>query len=387
MPEITEDELETTTPASPEASDSEQDDTPEPSADDAGGSDYDPLTHGLEDEDAADDGAFSADRPRGPDGKFIEKDKAAPPTEETPPTSGLSGVAAASEAAGAPPSEPIAPWVANLYGEEAAPIPGALYKPGHGVFVPEAELGTLTALVARGRRYDEFKRERQDAAKYVESAVAPVQAEAKVMGSVLAATVLNPDWITQAALDPQGAIREIALSLREQHLELREQFRTPQPPTPQTTGEASEVDPYDAHATIRAEVTDLLRLPDYHGVFAPQDVQAMERRLSTLHPFVQDESGRWFLDRQVVRELLDTAAESRRLLARDRQTTQAQQAAQVAAKRNQQVTATTTPTPKPGAKAKTAARPKTAAFEGDPWDNPALSFEERKAAWEKAHFG
>lgn len=386
-----EDELTTTVTSE------QSDDTPDRplSDEDAGGAataESDPYEDGLDDDLDAEpseetgesdeaQGAAEDGRPRNPDGTFAPKG-AAPPTEGD----GQRGGAAqpVPEAAGAIPDPGPAPtpWVANLYGQDAEPIPGALYKPGHGVFVPETQLGALTALVARGSKYEEFRRERQEAARQVEQAVAPVEFEAKTLAGIVA-QFLQPTFYEQFGLTPdlaQPYIQELQFRLREAALERREKFGTAQA-IRQTTGPVqAELDPYDAQATVRAEVAEVVRQADYHGLFSDADVQALGSRLTALNPFVQDESGNWYLDRQVVTEAIALAAEPKRAFVRERQAQQAKQQASTAADRNRRVTGTATP-----AKLKPTAPAKPDTFSGDPWDNPALSKEERRALWLKAH--
>ncbi len=376
MPPMT-DEDERTTTASPPQDEPETSTETEsqPVTDDAGSSDV--YTADLDDDDAAEQA----------EGDGEAEDAEAQPTEGDGETGEASG--AVPEAAGATPEppkvDPPQPWRANLYGQEAEPIPGALYKPGVGVLVPEAKLGQLTALVARGAKYEEFKRERQDAARAVEQAVAPVQFEAQALAEVVG-QFLSPEFYAQFGLTPDLAepyIKDLQFRLREKALERREKFGTTAGSRPTTDAPAgAELDPYDAQATVQAEVAEVLKQADYHGVFSASDVQAIGSRLTALNPFVQDEQGHWYLDRKAVAEAIALAAEPRRQLAAERQAQEAQRQASEAAKRNRAVTGQTTPTP-----AKRPAPKAVSSFDGKPWENPALSRDERRALWLKAHGG
>jgi hypothetical protein len=364
-----------TTTATDEQDETTTPETPLPETEDAGSDVY---TDDLDEQDAEEQAEDAS----------AEPETEAPTTEGDGETGAASGAVPEASGATPAPEAPVEPppvaWRANLYGQDAEPIPGALYKPGIGVLVPEAHIGTLTALVARGSKYEEFKRERQSAAKAIEQAVAPVQFEAQALAEVVS-QFLSPDFYAQLGLTPDLAepyIKDLQFRLREKALERREKFgpggaRATTAPTDEAT-----LDPYDAQATIGAEVTDLLQHPDYHGVFSAADVQAIGRRLTALNPFVQDAEGQWYLDREAVKAAVELAAEPRRVALKERQANATRQQVQAVAQRNAKVTGQTTPAARPAAAPKPAAPP---SWDGEPWENPALSREEKREAWLKAH--
>lgn len=159
--------------------------------------------------------------PRQPDGRFAERPTE--PTAEAQPD-------AEPEGEGEPSAEPdpdIVPWVLETQtrGEPTRiEIPGALYKPGQGVFIPDTPeaQGQFRQMLVRGARYERVQQQNAQLREQLTAGVTRHQLENQAMAAVLK-DVLNPDFITQAALDPEMTIERLQLKLQRAALDLERQ--------------------------------------------------------------------------------------------------------------------------------------------------------------------
>jgi hypothetical protein len=369
---------------------------------------FDPMTHGLEDEDAPSDlvdpnvspesdvptpevKVDEKGRVRAQDGKFAKK----PEPKPTAPPETPESVPAPDEGPEAATPAPVEdapknqPWRPNVYGQEVELLPGALVSPDGHVFIPKDQAATLQALVARGTKYDEVKQMRQQLAKEREQMTAPLKAETQALAELLSSTLFDDNWMLQYAIDPDAAKREVSYRLREAQLTLREQFGQPSvtPPTPPSNGPSAPsepLDPYDAELGLTGWLeNDILSLPEYHGLFSASDKSAIVSRLMAVEPFAFVNGG-WAIDQMVARQLIDALAEAPKRERAIKAQQEKDRKASEAARRNAAAV------PKPTEPAKAAPTPKAATPNDDyadqPWNNPALDRHERAALYRK-HLG
>lgn len=113
------------------------------------------------------------------------------------------------------PTADVVDWSFRAYGQDI-PVPGAKYKPGHGAFIPEETLGNVRQLIARGMKYEKVQHEREQ----LKQGLLARELEAKAVVEVLT-PLLNPERLTQAALNPDLTIKELTLALKERQLDLQ----------------------------------------------------------------------------------------------------------------------------------------------------------------------
>jgi hypothetical protein len=317
------------------------------------------------------------------DGKFASK-------QPTPEAAASVQAEVAAQAAEAPKADPITPWKPNIYGQEVELIPGAKFHPDHGLLIPKDQIPNATALMARGTKYGETQEARQKFAQEREQIVGAAKYENELMGSILNTTVLNAEWVLQAATDPQWAEREIKTMLREANLALKEKYGSsalaqPAAAEAKPQNDPGELDPYDAELGLRGWINETLNTPEYHGLFKDSERDAMVRRLMTITPFAKHE-GKWALDTLVAQQFIDALAEAPRREQAWRAEQEKKQAADAAAKRNANAVPKPTATPKPAAPAKKSAK-SPPDYTEKPWLDPSLSREEKREALMRSTIG
>lgn len=202
-----------------------------------------------------------------PDGTVASKDEvekaraAVPPPVETPP--------AAPEAP--KPEEPaVEPLQWLAYGKPVE-IPGAQYKPGHGVFIPDASVPALRQAWARGHeRYPTVVNENAELREALQQTFTRREAEAnaviEVLGSFLSSEQAFQQFLEQAQQAPGLALREIRAALKEKQVELGAQVKEPAAHlvTPQ-------VDPGEVAEALTDELEETFRSPEFRGRFTPKE--------------------------------------------------------------------------------------------------------------------
>lgn len=320
------------------------------------------------------------------DGKFASKQ----PTKEAEES--VKQEVAAAEAATQPAkTDPVVPWKPNIYGQEMELIPGAKFHPEHGVLIPPAQIGQLTAFLARGTKYDEVKNARQQFAQEKEQIIGAAKYENELMGSILNSTVLNAEWVLQAATDPHWAEREVKTMLREANIALKEKYGSsalanPTPPETKPQNDPGELDPYDAELGLRGWVNETLNSPDYHGLFRDSDKEAIVRRLMTVSPFAKHE-GQWALDTLIAQQFIDALAEAPRREQALKAEQEKQEAARQAAKRNAAAVPKPTAPPTPPKAKPSKAIKSPPDYSEKPWLDPSLSREEKREALIRSQLG
>lgn len=273
----------------------------------------------------------------------------------------------------------VEPFRANIYGKDVEAIPGALTNANGDVFIPAAQVGLLNQRLAHATKYPEVQQMRQERAKERQTYAKREEFQGQKFAEIMAATLLNPEWMTWAAQSEQNfatAQLQIKTRLEAAQVEMARQFGAL--PTTKEEASAPPLDLYEGEAAVTSLLDELLASSDYHGLTA-DDKQAVMQTLRQrdvplfhLHP----EQG-WLLDERPVRALLDARRASR-------STTPAKPAtppkAEQAARRNANAV------PKPTVPAKPAPKPDAPKdkYADKPWDNPGLSFAEKQKLWRKA---
>ena len=277
----------------------------------------------------------------------------------------------------APVVQPNTPWTPRIYDSEREIIPGALRSPTGDVFIPANQVGQLTALVARGDKYAEIPQMRQQFAQREQQLSGRLQFEGEKYGEILKNTLLNPDFLQRASQDPATAIREVRLMVQEAALESREQFGVlPQTTEAQGTDMGGGLDQYEGVGAVHGLLDEIFQSPDYHGVLKDSDREAIinDLRATDVPLFVFDPNQGWLLDERPIR--LATKLHGDRVRAM-----RPNPPADAANRRN---AAALPPTTAPAANKPKAAAASEDKYRDKPWDNPALSFNERKKAFHKA---
>lgn len=276
------------------------------------------------------------------------------------------------------------PWTPNVFGKEMPLIPGALDKPGVGILIPESGRAALTMLTARGHRWPEIQAQRQEHAAAIQREQERTSYYSEQFTQIVKDTLLNPEWMAWASTDPQTfstAKMQVETRLRSATVDATQRFGAipAKGDSTATTGEG--LDLYEATGAITDYLDELIGSDQ---TFAGLDKNAVVAELTrqrvpvfTDHP----EHGP-LLDTRPVRIIAENIALRNRATARP--------AVDPAAGRNAAAVATTTPRKPVGA---APARPKATTtpadqkqdprYEGREQDNPALSLDERRAAYYK----
>lgn len=167
------------------------------------------------------------------------------------------------------PAADVVDWSFRAYGQELS-VPGAKYKPGHGAFIPEESLAMTRQLIARGIKYEKVQAERE---RLTQGLLAR-ELEAKAVVEVLA-PLLDPQRLTEAALNPDYTIKELRLALKERQLQLQQEHgqRLVQPDA--TQDEAEFVG--QVQEQIDSTLTEIIQsVPDIKAVLT-QNKAAMQQ--------------------------------------------------------------------------------------------------------------
>lgn len=268
------------------------------------------------------------------------------------------------------------PWTPNIYGKEKPILPGAIDRPGHGIFIPEAQRGTLTALVARGEKWHESVKSRQEQ----EAAITREQQRTAHFESsfvtILKSTVLNPEWMEWAAKDAgtyETAKMQVETRLEAASVAAAQQFgKIPEKPKDGAVPSTDPPDQYEAQQAF-AEFLD----EEFPGIDKRAVADALVRENVQLMANLPDHG--WVIDTRPIR----LAA---RYIQQQKQQSPGPAATPAVdpAKERNKAAVPTTAAPKPP-----AARPKATTAPEDPqndpryadkpWENPALDRETRRA--------
>lgn len=271
----------------------------------------------------------------------------------------------------------VEPWKANIYGKEVEAIAGVLKNANGDLFIPKDRVGDLNRQLAHATKYPEVQQMRQERAKERTAYSQREAFQGEKFAEILKATVLDPSWMEWAAASPQNyqtAQMQVETRLRSAQVELREQHGVLS--TTKDDGQAG-LDPYEGEAAVTSFLSELLQSPDYHGMTAA-DAEAVLQTLRTrdVPLFHQHPEHGWQMDERPIRALMDGRKGSR--------STTATQAAPVPKvdqtnRRNTAAVPTSTAPVPP----KTPIPPKDK-YADKPWENPALSFAEKRKLYRKA---
>lgn len=282
-------------------------------------------------------------------------------------------------------TDPPVPFKANVYGKEQDVIPGALYKPGVGVLIPENRVADLHRLAAHASKYGDVAQLRQERAKLEQQSNERMAFYGQKFSEVLQSTLLNPEWFAWAAASRENfetAQMQVQLKLQQGELEATTKFGAM--PTTTANADADDpLDPYEAEASVDGYLNELLASPDYHGTLTAEDTAIIKAQLKEqdVPIFVRHPDHGWSLDERPIRSLMALRFQS---VKAGRTAPSAPPKVEQVTRRNAAAVPKTT---EPAA----AAAPKPAAktapkdpYADQPWNNPELSFQERKRLFSKA---
>lgn len=194
-----------------------------------------------------------------------------------------------SPAAEAPPKladTPNVPLRWTAYGKETE-IPGALYKPGHGVFIPEASIPDIRRAYARGTQgYETLAAEN---AKYREGAsqmYTAKEAQADAVLSVMAPIFKDAQTFYQFAqrvvANPELEVERLQLAIGRKELEFQRTIQVPDG----VGDHASEPNSGEIAEAITDEMEDFFRNPQYGlaGEFTLAEQNALRAKAFEMMP-------------------------------------------------------------------------------------------------------
>lgn len=288
------------------------------------------------------------------------------------------------------------PWTPNIYGQEKPIVPGAVYRDGHGLFIPQKSLAHTTMLLARGERLPEVSRRVESLQGEVQKAGERSAFAEEQFKQILEGTLLDPEWMDKATKDATSyevAKLHVQNLLRAAGVTAREKFGAlPAPVKPgESAASAPPLDQYEAYGTLTDFLGELSQSPEFQGMTdADRNAVIAQLKKDDLPVFVNHPDHGWLLDERLVT-----------LTARYIQTHKKQVASPAPTAPSADATRNKAAVPaspaKPVAPQPAAARRAPQAPPDDPrndpryadrpWDNPALSREERRELFYKRNLG
>jgi hypothetical protein len=207
------------------------------------------------------------ERPRAADGKF------APRAEPVADGAAAEGAEVAAPVVAEEPPVPLE-WLA--YGETVT-IPGALYKPGHGVFIPEAAIPDVRQSWARAQRYPQLVEQnrelRESSAKLYGRKEAQADAVLQIIGSHFKTPQSLQAFAQQVMADPERVQERLLLALERKELEFSKNVV-------ELPSEASEPDAGEIAESLTDEFTRFLADdPELKGKFTPAEQRELRQRV------------------------------------------------------------------------------------------------------------
>lgn len=194
-------------------------------------------------------------------------DPAADPAEE-PPAEAAEGPAGAEAAPVAEePDAAIVPYTFKAYGQEIA-FPGAQYKPGHGVFLPEDSLTAFRVAVARAIKHDKLVQDNESLRTELKRGTTQKDLEAQAVMDVVLPKLTSDEWLQAFVQNPELARKELALELRSRQLEVQQRLLTD--PAFRATDPSlleAKTSPEDVTHELDVTVDELLRRDEFKGAF------------------------------------------------------------------------------------------------------------------------
>lgn len=192
------------------------------------------------------------------------------------------------------------PYVPVAYGQPMADVfPGALKSPKGDLYFPAATASRVEQLVARGMRYDEFRRQSATAKAELDRITKRTAAEAEALQSTLLAHVATPEALQALAarvqeVGPALAHLELKLAIQNADQTLNRDFGHPAKPT--AAEHSTPLDRDDAGETFEGYWRDMVALPELHGMSAELQ-QHVRQLLANVPLFTQDrQTGEWWLN-------------------------------------------------------------------------------------------
>lgn len=281
----------------------------------------------------------------------------------------------------------IEPWKANIYGQEVEAIPGVLKNEAGDLFIPAAHVGTLNQKLAHATKYPEVQQARQERAAERKQAGERMEFVGQKFAAILDETLLNPEWMTWATTSKENfetAKMQVSLKLQQGDHEATTKFGA-LPKTTDAPDQSDALDPYEAEGAVDEFLTELLTSPDYHGKLSPQDTAAVKAQLKRekVQVFTRHPEQGWLLDERPFRAAMALRLDSKTSTTAASVTRRTEvPKAEVAGRRNAAAVPKTTESA-PLAKQAAPPTPKDK-YADHPWDNPELSFHERRKLFNKA---
>lgn len=177
------------------------------------------------------------------------------------------------EAAAAPEQEqvadePIVPYTFKAYGQELT-FPGAQYKPGHGVFIPEENLTALRVSFARAMKHDKLVQDNEGLRAELKRGTTQKDLEAQAVLDVVLPKLTSDEWLNAFVQNPDLARQQLALELGRKQLEVQQRLLTD--PTLRAADPSlleARTTPQDIAHELDLTLADLVQRPEFKGVFS-----------------------------------------------------------------------------------------------------------------------
>lgn len=175
-------------------------------------------------------------RQRDERGRFVASASDAPPADPTPapepptPEAKTETPAPETPAAAEPPATPeaadIEPFQFRGSGHDIT-IEGAMYKKGHGVFVPEQAMDDLRIRLTHAAKFPKLRERAERAEAQIRSGITRHQAENTALVETLG-FLLDPDaltkWLQAASADPSLAAERLSVALQRKHIDIERKY-------------------------------------------------------------------------------------------------------------------------------------------------------------------
>lgn len=206
------------------------------------------------------------------------KAPAEPETSEAPPAEapvaapeGAPQVEAAPEVAQEPADDAVVPYSFKAYGQEVT-IPGAQYKPGHGIFIPEAQAVMLRTTFARAIKHEKLSSDNEQLRGQLRSNTTELNLRGQAIMDVLVPKIQSDDWLNELVTNPQLTRDRLALEIERKSLEIQQRLLTD--PTLKTADPSllqEQHSPEDISHELDVATEELLQRDEFKGVFTRAD--------------------------------------------------------------------------------------------------------------------
>ncbi len=202
------------------------------------------------------------ERVRAPDGKFV-KTEAEVQTEAIPQADG-----APAEVAPVVDDNPVVDLEWTAYGEQVS-IPGAKYKPGHGVFIPETEIANVRRSWAQSTRYPKLVDQNAELRANQDKLYSRKEAEADAVLQIVGQHFKTPQslhaFAQQVLNDPERIAERLAFAIEKKQWELGQNVVEP-------LQQNAEPEPAEIAESLTDEFERFIRAdPELKGTWTPAE--------------------------------------------------------------------------------------------------------------------